>query len=262
MQAGKRRPITAALGIVWACLLAACSGTEGGFGIKTTADLPFTSPDRAFDVTAPGGRGGESRVVRAVLRAAPDGAEGWVNPDDLAAAELLEARMDAVPSRTDWQCVPYARMVSGVNIRGDAWTWWASAADRFARGHLPDVGAVLVLRRSGSMRLGHVAVVREIVGPREIIVAHANWGNTRATRGRVTESSRVVDVSENNDWSQLRFEWPPTGVLGRTYPAYGFIYPGAMPPPAAPQPVIMVAALSMRAAAEAEPAYDGMYGPR
>jgi hypothetical protein len=28
------------------------------------------------------------------------------------------------------QCVPYARQVSGIQIYGDAWTWWDQAAGR------------------------------------------------------------------------------------------------------------------------------------
>jgi hypothetical protein len=34
------------------------------------------------------------------------------------------------------QCVPYARLVSGVAIRGDAWTWWDQAAARYSRGRV------------------------------------------------------------------------------------------------------------------------------
>ena len=29
-----------------------------------------------------------------------------------------------------WQCVPYARMVSGVDLRGTAPPWWNEAAGR------------------------------------------------------------------------------------------------------------------------------------
>jgi hypothetical protein len=36
----------------------------------------------------------------------------------------------------------------------------------------------------------------------------------------------VVDVSERNDWSEVRVWYPPTATLGiHTYPAYGFILP-------------------------------------
>ena len=39
-----------------------------------------------------------------------------------------------------WQCAPFARMISGINIFGNAGTWWAQAAGKFARGHMPKVG--------------------------------------------------------------------------------------------------------------------------
>ena len=28
-----------------------------------------------------------------------------------------------------WQCVPFAREMSGIEIYGDAWTWWNAAAE-------------------------------------------------------------------------------------------------------------------------------------
>src|SRR5690242_12471674 len=59
------------------------------------------------------------------------------------------------------QCVPYARQVSGIDIRGDAWTWWYAAAGRYERGSVPEPGAVLVMEATPAMRLGHVAVVEQ-----------------------------------------------------------------------------------------------------
>ena len=35
------------------------------------------------------------------------------------------------------QCVPFARAESGVDIRGNAKTWWAQAASDYARGDEP-----------------------------------------------------------------------------------------------------------------------------
>ena len=48
------------------------------------------------------------------------------------------------------QCVPYARQVSGIQIYGDAHTWWGQAAGRYERGSVPQVGAVMAFRRAGS----------------------------------------------------------------------------------------------------------------
>ncbi len=67
------------------------------------------------------------------------------------------------------QCVPYARAVSGISIRGDAWTWWHTAKGRYRRGAMPMVGAVLVLKRTRRLRLGLIAVVRRITVNRTIM---------------------------------------------------------------------------------------------
>ncbi len=45
---------------------------------------------------------------------------------------------------------------------------------------------------------GHLAVVSHMVSPREIMVDQANWLN----RGEIDSATPVLDVSENNDWSQ------------------------------------------------------------
>lgn len=122
-------------------------------------------------------------------------------------------------------CVPYARQVSGVQIRGDAHTWWDQAAGRYERGTRPAPYAVLALKRDRHLGGGHIGVVTGILGPREIRVSHANWGWTAATRGRVYTHMPAVDVSEGNDWSRVRFEHPAVGAFGRVYAAHGFIYP-------------------------------------
>lgn len=132
---------------------------------------------------------------------------------------------------TDMTCVPYARMVSGINLRGDAYTWWNGAAGIYQRGAAPTPGAVLVLAQTGRLRSGHVAVVRQVVSAREILVDHANW-----IRGQVSNGQAVYDVSPNNDWTMPRFFNAEAGVYGSVYPAYGFIYnvaAGAAPAPVA-----------------------------
>lgn len=121
------------------------------------------------------------------------------------------------------QCVPYAREASGINIRGDAWTWWTAADGRYNRGKTPRPGAVLVFARTGRLPLGHLSVVTRRLNAREILVTHANWGSTPGTRGRVAHDVRVIDISPANDWSELRV-WNGASY-GKVYPAYGFIYP-------------------------------------
>ncbi len=120
------------------------------------------------------------------------------------------------------QCVPYARQMTGVAIRGDAWTWWDAARGRYARGTVPVLGSVLVLKRNQRLRLGHVAVVTAVINAREILVDQANWLN----RGRIHLNTPVRDVSAANDWSVVKVWYTPRNIYGvRTYHAYGFIYP-------------------------------------
>lgn len=113
------------------------------------------------------------------------------------------------------QCVPYARDISGIELRGNAFRWWAAAAGRYHRGTSPQVGAVMVFKPVGRMRNGHLAVVRSVVSSREIRIDHANWPRNSG----VTLNERVVDVSPRNDWSQVR-----VASGARVNPLHGFIY--------------------------------------
>jgi surface antigen len=123
--------------------------------------------------------------------------------------------------RTGLQCVEYARSVSGIEITGNARNWWAAAAGTYQRSKTPAPGSVLVFRGTRQLPYGHVAVVRRLIGPREITIDHSNW-----VRGRITHDVHVVDVSSANDWSQVRVWWGPAGQMGiRAFPTYGFIYP-------------------------------------
>lgn len=120
-------------------------------------------------------------------------------------------------------CAPFARELSGVALYGEAYTWWMAATGRYARSARPEVGAVLVLRRSDRLASGHVAVVSRVLAARQVLVIQANW-----VPDELTEDQLVVDVSPRNDWTELRMWWPPTDSLGsHVYPAYGFILPPA-----------------------------------
>jgi hypothetical protein len=123
------------------------------------------------------------------------------------------------------QCVPFAREVSGIQIYGDAHSWWSRAEPRYRRGQTPQPGAVLVLARTQKMQHGHLAVVREVIDSRRINVTHSNWGNDRRTRRMIYDSMRVEDISAKNDWTRVRFWNPHDQVFGFPYVAYGFIYP-------------------------------------
>ncbi len=126
------------------------------------------------------------------------------------------------------QCVPYARQVTGIQIYGDAHTWWNQAEGRYARGYRPKVGAVMAFRPSGNSTLGHVAAVSRIVDARTILVRHANWSPINGRRGQIEDNVEVVDVSPANDWSQVRVWYAPLNALGGSVrPVQGFIYPTA-----------------------------------
>jgi surface antigen len=126
------------------------------------------------------------------------------------------------------QCVPYARAVTGIRIYGDAHTWWGQAEGRYTRGFKPKVGAVLALKPSGGSTLGHVAAVSRIVDPRTILIRHSNWSPINGRRGQIEDNVRVVDVSNANDWSEVRVWYAPIQALGGSvWPVQGFIYPAA-----------------------------------
>lgn len=121
------------------------------------------------------------------------------------------------------QCVPYARDYSGIQIYGDAWTWWSKASGRYDRGHIPRQGSVLTLKKTDKLAAGHVAVVAAIVDPRKILVDHANWGDNANTRSKIHVRQPVIDVSPKNDWTSVRF-MNTQGTFGAVYPSFGFIY--------------------------------------
>jgi surface antigen len=126
-----------------------------------------------------------------------------------------------------WQCVPFARMISGVNLFGNAFTWWSQAIGKYDRGNAPKAGAVLVFKATGAMRVGHVATVSKIVSDRIIKVTHANWSLIGGHRGQVESDVTVVDASPNNDWSEVKVWYAPIKSIGvKAYPVYGFIYGG------------------------------------
>jgi surface antigen len=120
-----------------------------------------------------------------------------------------------------WQCAPYAREISGIQIHGNANTWWGQAAGKYERGNAPKVGAVLSFRSTGRMRVGHVAMVSQVVSDREVLLTHANWSR----RGGIERNVRAIDVSDAGDWSLVKVWYAPQGGLGTSnYPTNGFIY--------------------------------------
>jgi surface antigen len=143
----------------------------------------------------------------------------------LAAALLIGTGAGQAQAGDYWQCVPFARMISGIQIFGDAWTWWQKAAGKYLEGFAPKAGAVLVFKPNGVMNKGHVAVVSQVLTDRVIQVTQANWSIIDGRRGQVERDVTVVDVSPAGDWSQVKVWYDPVRDLGKTvYPTYGFIY--------------------------------------
>ena len=122
------------------------------------------------------------------------------------------------------QCAPFAREVSGIEIRGNANTWWGQAQGRYERGQTPAIGSVMAFKAIRSMPVGHVAMVSRIVSDREVLLTHANWSR----RGQVERNVRAIDVSPAGDWTQVRVQF--RGSMGTSaYPTRGFIYAAHAP---------------------------------
>ncbi|WP_428493531.1 CHAP domain-containing protein [Rhodopila sp.] len=127
----------------------------------------------------------------------------------------------AVGSAAAVECAPFARALTGVPLSGAAADWWRQAEGRLRRARKPEVGSILVFRRSSRLPDGHVAVVSQVVSARRIRVMQANW-----VHHRVTEDQPVIDVSAQGDWSEVRVWWAPSGEMGKTdYSTFGFIRP-------------------------------------
>lgn len=143
-------------------------------------------------------------------------------PEEIDLAERLNPMVVSDGRRL--QCVPFVREATGIDIRGNANRWWDLARGLYARSRRPEEGSVLVMRGWKSDRRGHVAVVKEILDSRTIVIDHANWLND----GRIYLNAPVRDESPKNDWSRVRVWYTPGEQWGqRVYAAKGFIYPEA-----------------------------------
>ncbi len=140
--------------------------------------------------------------------AAPTLAAPALTPKPLTQASLSHVPSATVPppppsvkkGAQRFSCVAYARMISDMEIFGDARLWWRRARGLYARVSQPVEDAVMVFSGSRRLRHGHLAVVTRIVSPREVIVDQANWLN----RGEIDLDTPILDVSKNNDWSRVR----------------------------------------------------------
>lgn len=151
-----------------------------------------------------------------MLSAEPDLIQPGLNPAFVSTA-VANANAKRAKGIKVW-CVPFARDASGIEIKGNAGTWWDQAKGKFARGSEPLVGAVMAFSATGKMPKGHVAVVSAVVNEREIQIDHANWKSSQVSLGMT-----VVDISTNNDWSVVKVASEPNS-FGRPYPVDGFIW--------------------------------------
>lgn len=188
-------------------ILLAAAAIAGFASTPTEAEaLTPLSMDLAIDPDVSEGPSAHALLAPRAFERAPD--------------EAYEPIARVTNNRARLQCVPFARRESGVEIYGNANTWWRQAQERYETSHTPNEGAVLVLEGYSTTRRGHVAVVREVVSPRLIIVDHANWLN----RGEITRDVPIMDVSEAGDWSEVRvWHVPGRHWGGRTYNVQGFI---------------------------------------
>ncbi|HVY84880.1 MAG TPA: CHAP domain-containing protein [Caulobacterales bacterium] len=187
-------------------LLVAATALAAGFSATNAEALAPYSMDETLASTEPQTPLAEARLA----------------PRDFA--RTPDAAFEPNPSRPDrhvrLQCVPFARREAGIEIYGNANTWWAQAKDRYQRDRAPHEGAVAVFRGYAGAERGHVAVVRQIVSERMIIVDHANWLNG----GEITRDVPVRDVSARGDWSQVQVWNVVQAHWGaRTYNVQGFI---------------------------------------
>jgi len=146
----------------------------------------------------------------------------------LVAGVVAFAPISSAMADRYWQCAPFARLLSGIQIFGDAHTWWRQATGRYETGVAPRAGSVLCFKPTGSMSLGHVAVVSQVLTDRVIQITHANWSRIGGARGQVERDVTVIDVSPAGDWSRVKVWYDPVRDVGSsTYPTYGFIYQDA-----------------------------------
>lgn len=190
-------------------LLLAAAAAAGFTATEAEALTPLASDlssDFAIEPAIAEGPSRHATLAPAAFERAPD--------------EAYEPTAYVADADANLQCVPFARREAGVEIYGNANTWWRQSHGRFERSSEPHEGGVLVLRGYANANRGHVAVVREVVSPRLIVVDHANWLNN----GEITRNVPVRDVSPNGDWSQVQVWHVPGRHWGaRTYQVQGFI---------------------------------------
>ena len=82
-------------------------------------------------------------------------------------------------------CVPYARMVSGIQVTGNGYQWWGNAAGLYERGQRPEPGSVLAIEPMLTLGTEDSVVLEDDWSVVTVDGSHAaHWEHTVA----VTES--------------------------------------------------------------------------
>jgi hypothetical protein len=142
----------------------------------------------------------------------------------MVALSLALPPLQASASSSFLNCVQYVRQAGKIDLAGNAWMWWGNAKGRYATGHLPSRDSVMVFQRTKAMPSGHVALVRQVLDQRTVVIEHANWAPRDGAKGRVSRDL-VQDVSPANDWTAVRVRYRPSMSFGKIYATSGFISP-------------------------------------
>lgn len=190
-------------------------------GLSACAQQPAATAEAVAPVryAAPASVGSSQPVLSSLP---PASRIGTVDMTDSNSDMIVDGGPEVVKVSKRLNCVQFARARSGLKVSGNAGTWWDHAKGKYARSHDPIPGSVMVFSSTKRMRSGHVAVVRQVVSNREVRIDHANWTND----GHMHLNASVIDVSPNNDWSQVRVWNTRGGSMGtRVYPLKGFVLP-------------------------------------
>ena len=210
------------------------SGKTGGklliLGAVLCLSIPFGAPAFAANAKHAGqtARHSGTAVASARSHRSGHGAKGHAGARELASSRSYRGRhllhFATYNGGGYLNCVAFAREETGMDISGNAGSWWGHAAGLYERGNRPEAGAIMSFMANGRMPSGHVAVVATVINSRMVEIDHANWSGAGAVRGGVSRNIPVVDVSPNNDWTAVRVGLGQSGEFGSVYPTYGFIY--------------------------------------
>ena len=74
-------------------------------------------------------------------------------------------------------------------------------------------------------------MVSRVVEKRVLMLTHANWSRQNGERGHAEQDVTLYDVSDRNDWSEVKVWYRDAdGLGGSVYPVEGFIYGGRPSP--------------------------------